>query len=180
MDRERFDALTRLFASRGSRRGAVGALVGMALAGRSSDSSAEPGKGKAKGRGKGRGGGSGNTPGRLPGGGLDPGEPGETGCIARLCPIDPATGKRGFCCTGGWCSCGGRCCSGPDCWVVTTEISGDSPTRAESEHCQPPDGCVPCAGHEGQCCTSCGPVDSSGVQACLSSGPIAGGSIRRR
>ena len=178
MDRERFDTFIRLFARSGSRRAAVGALVGIALAARSSDAPAEPGKGKAKGRDKGRGRGPGDAPGRLPDGGGDPGD-GST-CVAALCPRDPATGRRGVCCAGDWCSCGGVCCSGPDCWVVTTETrGGDSPRRVDREHCQPPDGCVSCAGHEGRCCTACGPL-IGGVQECMSSGPIAGGSIRRR
>ena len=55
MDRERFDALTRMLATTGSRRGALGALLGLAL-GRSGDVLAKGGKnhGKGKGRDKGK------------------------------------------------------------------------------------------------------------------------------
>ena len=58
MDRERFDALARLLAATGSRRGAVGALVSVALLGHNPDVLADQkqgrGKGKRKARGRGR------------------------------------------------------------------------------------------------------------------------------
>ena len=45
MDRDRFDALARLLASKGSRRGALGAILGAALFGRDPETSlAKPGK----------------------------------------------------------------------------------------------------------------------------------------
>jgi hypothetical protein len=174
MDRERFDSLTRLFASRGSRRGALGALVGIALMGRSTDSSAEPGNGKGAGRGRGQGKGRDEAPGRLPDGGWDPDE-GST-CIAAECPPDPRTGKRGRCCPSGWCSCGDVCCATSDCWIVTTEVrGGDTPQRVEREYCEPPADCRQCSQSGSACCTSC---TSDGQ--CQSSGPISGGLIRSR
>jgi hypothetical protein len=50
MDRERFDALARLLAARGSRRGALGAVLGAALFGQGMDALAGPGKGRARGK----------------------------------------------------------------------------------------------------------------------------------
>lgn len=174
MDREHFDALSRLFANRGSRRAALGALVGVALIGRSSGSLAESGNGKAKGRGKGKGHGRDNAPGRLPDGGWDPGD-GST-CIPAMCPPDPRTGKRGRCCPGGWCSCGDICCQGEECWIVTTELrGGDTPRVTEREYCEPPAGCVQCPESGTACCLDC-TVDGQ----CITSGPISGGSIRGR
>ncbi|MGH2614532.1 MAG: pentapeptide repeat-containing protein, partial [Thermomicrobiales bacterium] len=56
MDRERFDALARLLATKGSRRGALSAILGVALFGHDPDEGlAKPGKGKRKGHAKGRG-----------------------------------------------------------------------------------------------------------------------------
>ncbi len=52
MGHERFDALTRLLAARGSRRGAFGALLGMLVAGHDLGHGAATGRGKGKGRGK--------------------------------------------------------------------------------------------------------------------------------
>ena len=50
MDRERFDALARTLATKGSRRGALGALLGAALLGNSPDALAKHGKGSGKGK----------------------------------------------------------------------------------------------------------------------------------
>ena len=55
MDRERFDVLVRLFATKGSRRTALSALLGAAILGHSPHILAGRGKGKGNGRGKGRG-----------------------------------------------------------------------------------------------------------------------------
>ena len=68
MDRERFDALTRALAAKGSRRGAFTTILGVAFLGQSPDALAG-GKGKAKGKGghgkgRGHGGHKGNGKGR--------------------------------------------------------------------------------------------------------------------
>ena len=56
MDRDRFDALARLLAAKGSRRGALSAILGAALFGHDPEASlAKPGKRKGKGRDTGRG-----------------------------------------------------------------------------------------------------------------------------
>ena len=59
MDREQFDAITRLLATTGSRRQAAGALLGVALFGQPAEAILAAGKGKR--RGKGRDGGRGKT-----------------------------------------------------------------------------------------------------------------------
>ena len=168
MDRERFDAVTRLFANRSSRRAAIGGLLGAALLRGSSDASADPGKGKAKGHGKGKGQGREDPPGRLPGGGGDPGD-GST-CVPSRCPRDPATGRRGFCCTGGWCSCGSQCCAGPECAVITDQVGGEESTIfRDREAC-----CTTCSDSGDTCCAGC--VNGN----CIFHTPIGGGSIRNR
>ncbi len=174
MDHEHFDALSRLLANRGSRRTALGVLAGVALLGRSSEMLAKPGKGKAKGRDKGQGHGREDAPGRLPDGGGDPGE--EPICVATACPRDPATGRLGRCCPGGWCSCGDVCCADDVCWISRTESrGGDTPQVVVRESCAPPTGCVQCRRSGSACCIGCSPAGE-----CMSSGPISGGSIRRR
>lgn len=64
MDRNRFDRLTRLFATTGSRRRAVSALITAAILGHDADILAKKGNGKGRGdaksgKGKGRGDGKG-------------------------------------------------------------------------------------------------------------------------
>jgi hypothetical protein len=110
MDRERFDALTRLFASKGSRRAALGAVIGVSLFQSGARVRAEPGKAKGKGHGKDRGAGhdKGNGQGHRNDGTCDP-----AACAAL--PV-PEGAKPEFCCKGGFCSCGGTCCSEIDCF----------------------------------------------------------------
>ena len=102
MDRERFDALARLIASKRSRRGAIAAVLGLALMGPGREAFAESGKGRGKGHDKGRGKGHGASNGQ--------GHACEDACAGRKCGIDPVTGKPEFCCKDGSCSCGGKCC----------------------------------------------------------------------
>ncbi len=55
MDRERFDALARVLAAKGSRRAAMAALLGLALFGCDPDEGvAKPGRGEGNGGGKGK------------------------------------------------------------------------------------------------------------------------------
>jgi hypothetical protein len=108
MDRDRFDALARLLATKGSRRGTLGAILGVALFGQGpEDGFAKPGKGKQKGRGKGTGrkqrkkkGGRGN-------GGGQPAPPPEC-CGTEACP-DPEPGS-----TRSGCDFGGQSFAGQD------------------------------------------------------------------
>ena len=55
MDRERFDLLARLLATKGSRRGAFGALLGVALLGHEPEEIDSKSKGKKRGKGKSKG-----------------------------------------------------------------------------------------------------------------------------
>ena len=61
MDRDRFDAFTRLFASRGSRRAALGVLFGAKMLGLALETEASKGKVDARGRGNGRSKGQGRS-----------------------------------------------------------------------------------------------------------------------
>jgi hypothetical protein len=110
MDRERFDALTRMFVAKRSRRGALVAVVGAALFQGGAHALAKPGKAKGKGHGKGHGAGhdTGAGQGHDNDGTCDP------AACARL-PV-PEGAKPEFCCKGGFCSCGGKCCPGTDCF----------------------------------------------------------------
>jgi hypothetical protein len=93
-------------------------------------------------------------------------------CGVTSCPVDPATGRAGSCCPGGFCSCGGSCeASCKDCWLTPTGQDREGTPTGYREQCGSPDGCVDCWG---RCCTAC--INGE----CASSGPIGGGSIRRR
>jgi hypothetical protein len=135
------------------------------------------------------------------------GERNRDGCNPEACPPDESTNSTGsgFCCDDGFCSCGGACCGGPDCWIITTEVSGqDGPTVRESCS-RPPNGCLQCSDSGGQCCADCTANDecispclecegepSEGVccakcfdpdtrcQQIPDTTPISGGRIRRR
>jgi hypothetical protein len=103
MDREQFDALTRLFAHKQSRRGALAAILGVGLLGRGprvlAASDKAVGKGHHKDNGKGHAKGKGR------------GHEQDGQCDPANCPADPSPGgKPGFCCKDGSCSCGGKCC----------------------------------------------------------------------
>jgi hypothetical protein len=99
MDRERFDALARLFAGNASRRRAIAVLLAAGLLAPHADLVAGPGKGsghrKCRGQGHLKGANKGHRDGEC-----------DTGC-----PLDPRTGKPGFRCRDGSCSCGGKCCA---------------------------------------------------------------------
>jgi hypothetical protein len=73
------------------------------------------------------------------------------------CPADESTVSTGpgKCCETGYCSCGGECCDGPDCWIVTTQVSGGD-ERIVHESCTRPDnGCLQCNNSDGRCCEDC-------------------------
>ena len=95
MDRERFDALARLLATTGSRRAALGVLLGAGLFGQSPDLLAKPGKGKGKDRGqdrKRRGKRGRNDRGDE----QDPGSAVESGCGTKQCdPPEPGSTRSG-------------------------------------------------------------------------------------
>jgi hypothetical protein len=101
MDRERFDAIAKLFADTRSRRRALGLLLGAGLLAPHSTLLAGPGKGvghsKCRGQGHLKANGQGHHDEEC---GTDKG-----------CPPDPRTGKPGFRCDDGFCSCGGKCCA---------------------------------------------------------------------
>ncbi len=95
MDCDRFDALARLLATSGSRRAALGALLGAGLLGHDSNALAKPGKGKRKNRGKNRG--RRKKRGRNgPGGDPTPDPPVESACGTRHCdPPEPGSTRSG-------------------------------------------------------------------------------------
>ena len=105
MDRERFDAIAKLFADSRSRRRALGLLLGVGLLVPHSALLAGPGKrvGHSKCRGQGH----------L----KDTGQGHDEGECKTDCPRDPRTGKPGFLCPDGSCSCGGKCCSDRCFWT---------------------------------------------------------------
>lgn len=78
------------------------------------------------------------------------------GCNDADCPPDESTSSKGagFCCDDGFCSCGGECCGGPDCWIVTTQVSGGDEITVR-ELCNRPHGCLQCSDSGSQCCTDC-------------------------
>ena len=127
MDRERFDALARLFAGEGSRRHAVGVLLAAGLLAPHADLLAGPGKGaghrKCSGQGHVKGGGKGHRKGE---------------CVG-ACPPDPANDKPGFLCPDGSCSCGGACC-GDKCFYDNRGTANPAVefccTRPESSICK--------------------------------------------
>jgi len=99
MDRERFDAITRLLADSRSRRRALGLLLGAGLLAPHSTLLAGPGKGVGHSKCRGQG--------HL----KDTGQGHDEGECKTDCPPDPRTGKPGFLCRDGSCSCGGKCCA---------------------------------------------------------------------
>ncbi|MGH2616514.1 MAG: hypothetical protein ACRDJC_14820 [Thermomicrobiales bacterium] len=107
MDRERFDVLTRLFASKQSRRAALGLLLSATLFGPGAHGLAKPDKAKGKGHNKSRG--KGHDKGDDHGHGHGHDQDGL--CDAARCGTNPETGKRETCCKDGSCSCGGNCCA---------------------------------------------------------------------
>ena len=114
MDRDRFDALARLIASKRTRRTALASVLGFALVvpGRAVD--ADSGKARGKGHDKGRGKGHGACSGH--------GHASEDACAGIKCRVDPVTNKPEFCCKDGSCSCGGKCC-GDACFQTGDELT---------------------------------------------------------
>lgn len=161
MDRERFDAIARLFADTTSRRRAIGLLLGAGLLAPQSPLLAGPGKGtghrKCRGQGHLKGAGKGHRDGEC-----------ETGC-----PRDPRTGKPGFRCDDDSCSCGGKCCA-EQCFY---DFGGTA--RPVKEFC--------CMGPKWDFCESLDPraeplcceSDAENPCSCLGPGAITG-SYRRR
>jgi hypothetical protein len=145
MDRARFDALTRSFASTQSRRSVLGTLLAVALLGHGGESLAKPGKAVGKGHHNSGGKGHGKGKGR----GHDRDEP-----CASKCPDDAVSGEPGFCCKDGACSCGGRCC-GDRCFL---EEDGSQPPAIVKEFCCTGPKLVFCAaeGRAPQCCENVG------------------------
>ena len=181
MEHERLDALARLIAIRGPRRGVLATLVGVALLRCGSGSLADQGKRKRNDRDKRireR-----RRKRRRRDNGEDLGD-GAT-CVPSLCPRDPESSAPGRCCPGDWCSCGSECCASSACWVLSREVpSGpgdDTPIRVEEESCAPPAWCITtCPGHEGECCAACPCDEQSGICGCSQNTPISGGSARIR
>lgn len=114
MDRERFDSLARVIAAKRSRRGAVAAILGLAVLGHGSPVDATPGK--AKGKGHSNNGGAGHDKGHGQGHGND------KVCADLACEKTPVPdgSEPEFCCKGGFCSCGGACCEGA-CFQTGTD-----------------------------------------------------------
>ena len=102
VERERFDDLARVIATKRSRRGAVATFLGLAVLGHGAPVAARPGKARGKGHGTGSDHGHGH------GHGHDNDEV----CAALACEKTPVPegSKPEFCCKGGFCSCGGACC----------------------------------------------------------------------
>ena len=100
MDDRQFDALTRVYASKRSRRGALSAILGVALLSQGSHVLANPGRAEGKchseshKRGRGRG----------------------PALNCHKLPV-PENSDLEFCCEDGSCSCGGNCCArGEECF----------------------------------------------------------------
>ena len=160
MDRKQFDLLARVVARKGSRRGVLGALLGIALLApepqllaksrTTKSTGGEVGTEKSKRRG--------------------PKECNIKKCPeGQPCPVCPSNlndGAPGTCCPGGFCSCGGECC--PDCGIESKMNPITEVTEDVSELC-----CFPCG--ENSCCELC-----SSEEACVYTGPYSGGTIRRR
>jgi hypothetical protein len=162
MDRERFDALTRLFASKQSRRAALGAVVGVSLFQGHARALAKPGQAKGKGHGKDRGAGHDASNGQ---GHQHDGKCNPLDC-AKI-PV-PEGAKPEFCCKSGLCSCGGKCCADIDCFQSGLR---DEPIAVfcctgpklviccESEDCTKDPQATCCAGS----CDACGAPGPSGI-----------------
>ena len=161
MDRERFDAIARLFAESRSRRRALGLLLGAGLLAPHSSLLAGPGKGAGHRKCRGQG--------HL----KDTGQGHNEGECKSDCPADPRTGKPGFLCPDGFCSCDGKCCA-DRCFY---DLGGTS--RPVAEFC--------CTGPKLDFCPSkvpgadptCCRHDAEDPCSCLGPGAITG-SYRRR
>ncbi len=102
MDRDRFDALARLLATKGSRRGALGALFGAALFGQDPDDGlAKPGKKKKQRSGKDQRKSSGRDKDKGKGRGQDKGRKDKSGRQRAQAEAIPAGCCSGFNCTPG-------------------------------------------------------------------------------
>ena len=153
MDRERFDAIARLFADTRSRRRAIGLLLGAGLLAPHSTLLAGPGKGAGHRKCRGQGHRDGEC---------------ETGCRP-----DPRTGKPGFLCRDGFCSCGGKCCADQcfyDFGGTSRPVKEFCCTGPKLDFCPSED-----PNADPACCTS----DAENPCSCLGPGAITG-SYRRR
>ena len=155
MDRDRFDALTRFIASRGTRRGILGALASVPFAARQRAISAASDKAKGKGHDKSE---------DQEHGGQGQGHQHDDLCAELNCHLLPVPeGERPeFCCKGGFCSCGGACCPETECFQ--TGLNATHPQRVfcctgpKLVICVPKDGIDPRA--EDECCKgSCAACD---------------------
>jgi hypothetical protein len=159
VDGRQFDALSRAFASKRSRRSALGVVLGAIVLAGSSSALAEPGNGQGKGHDKSRG--AGHDKGKGQGHVQDD-------CNAANCPPDQSTVPTNpvKCCDGGFCSCGGECCGGPDCWILTTQSSSVDGLTVRELCTRPPNGCLQCENSGGQCCADC-TADGDCVSPCI-------------
>jgi hypothetical protein len=161
MDRERFDAIARVFADTRSRRRAVGLLLGAGLLAPHSALLAGPGKGAGHSKCRGQG--------HL----KDTGQGHNDGECKTDCPPDPRTGKPGFRCNDDSCSCGGKCCAGR-CFY---DFGGTNSPVAE--FCCTGPKRVFCPNTDPDADPACCPYDAEDPCSCVGTGAITG-SYRRR
>ena len=128
MDHRTFDRLTQRVSRAGSRRQALGALLGAALAGISTGEVAAKPKDKAD-------------------------RPNIARCSAcKSPPHDP--GQRAFCCSGQHCSCNGTCCNNR-CFWEDRVVAGVTTTREFC--CAAPELIICGGGADATCCKNEGP-----------------------
>lgn len=168
MERDRFDTLTRVFAKSGSRRAALGALLGAGLLGTGLDALARKGNGKSKrktrgGAGKKRGN---NRKGvKASGQGNGKGNLGNSVC-AKWCH-DTFDGKEAGQCTAAAAKGEGPCyeCGGPQadpdagCCETTEDCCGNQVCNTETNRCVVPCGDENCDPDTQKCCTNVGSSD---------------------
>jgi hypothetical protein len=97
MDRDRFDALARVFATRRSRRSTLAAILGASLFDYGQPVLAKPGKSRGKGIK-------------------------ECTEVCEDLPV-PENSEREFCCPSGGCSCGGKCNCRGECFLYWENVS---------------------------------------------------------
>ncbi len=165
MERDRFDALTRVFAKSGSRRAALGALLGAGLLGTGLDALASKGNGKNKRKTRGGGKKRGNNRKGVKASSNDNANLGNSVC-AKWCH-DNFDGKEAGQCTAAAAKGEGPCfeCGGPQadpdagCCETNADCCGAQVCDPESHECVVPCGDESCNPDTQKCCTNVGSSD---------------------